>query len=116
YYNRRKYNEAASTYIKAIQLDPGHALKAYLNLARAYNMLKRYDEATQYYQWYLDLTNKDEDSNVRKVEAEMKKASRRAKGETKVVTEAQVAALDRLQKSIETGPFMTDDGGGAIAL
>lgn len=114
-YNSQKYAEAVSAYQKAIQLSPRSQTNAYLNCARAYNMLKDYVQAERYYDFYIQLVPSAE--NDRKVKGELKAvASKAAKLPTYTVPESQRNVLDQLNASLkESGPILTAQNGGALA-
>ena len=107
-YNGGRYSEAVGAYVKAIQLEPAKALRAYRNMARAQNQLRQYDGSVQYYEWYLELASDADDA--RKIRAELRRVKRKANG-TNIQTEAQTAALGRLQQAIKDGRFIEDEGG-----
>jgi len=116
-YNKRKYDQAVRAYTLAIQAAPDRAFKAYLNMARAYNQLRKYDHAAQYYEWYLGLEDPQRSKrDRRKVEAEFKRvARRRSKPVKNIVTTDQQNILVQLRGSLSEGPFLTAEGGGALA-
>ncbi len=113
-YNTKKFAEAVAAYVKAIQADPAGALRAYVNCARAHNKMGHFPEALAYYQWYLELAPQADD--VRKVREELNGVRRRVSGEPgSILTVAQKTALQQVEEALRAGPFLTSDGGGAVA-
>ncbi|MDX9720265.1 MAG: tetratricopeptide repeat protein [Myxococcota bacterium] len=114
-YNDGKYGDAVAAYTKAIQASPQGAVRAYLNRARAHNKLEQYPESVQYYQWYLELAPDADD--LKKVKAEMKRVQKKLRSEEPWLgTESQRTALSQLDSALESGPFLTAQGGGAAAI
>ncbi|MFA5623623.1 MAG: tetratricopeptide repeat protein [Bradymonadales bacterium] len=114
-YNAQKYSEAVSSYQKAIQLSPRSQTMAYLNCARAYNMLKDYVLAQRYYDFYITLVPSAE--NDRKIKGELKAVSSKAQRLPPYSTpESQRTVLDQLNASLKSGgPILTAQNGGALA-
>ncbi len=112
-YNSKKYDEAVASYVKAIQLEPRTQLKAYLNCARAYSMLKDYLNSQRYYNYYFEVSG---DQSDKKVNAEYKAVTRKlSKEATYVRPEDQARVLVQLQSTMMSGPFINRQGGGAFA-
>ena len=112
-YNTKKYDEAVLSYVKAIQIDPKTALKAYLNCARAYSMLKDYVNSKRFYDYYFEVSGINND---KKINAEYKAVVRKIKkDESYVRPEAQARVLVQLQSTMMSGPYVNRQGGGAFA-
>ena len=112
-YNAKKYEDAVSSYVKAIQLEPKTQLKAYLNCARAYSMLKDYLNSQRYYNYYFEVSG---DQSDKKVNAEYKAVVRKvAKNASYVRPDDQARVLVQLQSTMMSGPFLNRQGGGAFA-
>ena len=113
FYNAKKYEDAVSSYVKSIQLEPKTQAKAYLNCARAYSMLKDYLNAQRYYDYYFEVSG---DQSDKKVNAEYKAVVRKlAKGAAYVRPDDQARVLVQLQSVMMSGPFLNRQGGGAFA-
>lgn len=113
-YNQKKYEEAAASYIRAIQIQPIGQPKAYLNCARAYTMLKDYISARKYYEFYEAVD--PEAASERKVKAEYKAVERKAKGKTDVSNASHTTILNEINGLFSShGPYLTRQGNGALA-
>lgn len=112
-YESKKYREAISAYTAAIQADPANAVKAYRNMAFAYDQLKEFNAAAHYYDFYFALVpdaKKDREMNAR-----YKRILRERGKQTPLETDTQRNALARLESSLVAGPYLDPSGGGAAA-
>lgn len=112
-YNEQRYDEAQTSYIRAIQKDPQRAL-AYRNLARAHFWRHQYAAATAFYDHYLRLAPEDE--NLEGIRSERRLAATRAADEVWVLPDNQRMALAAFQRELEGGRAYTRGGGGAFGL
>lgn len=112
-YNAKKYADAVKSYAKAIQLQPKTQLKAYLNCARAYNMLGDYVNSKRFYDYYFEVSG---DTSDKKVAAEYKAVTRKVKNDQNYVRpDDQARVLVQLQSTMMSGPYINSQGGGAAA-
>ena len=114
-FNDGDYERAKWLYIRAIQYDPIRPIP-YLYLADTYYVLSDYDMAVIQYDFYLGLASEDQN---------LERAKARRGGANKQRTDPQAALqlvssqadpLAALQALLQTGPFLTSEGGGAWAL
>ena len=113
-YNSKKYEEAVSSYIRAIQQHPRTQPKAYLNCARAYSMLKNYAASERYYGFYLEVNPSG--ASDRKVMAEYKAVQKKVSGGGYVRDVSQTSVLEQVERMVaQGGPYWTRQGNGALA-
>ncbi len=112
-YNAGDFEEARDAFVEAVQVLPTEAAP-YRNLARTYNHLGRFDEATEYYDIYLRLAPDADD--VETIAAERRGAVQRASDEPWRLPADQRMALRALQREIADGRGLTGEDGGAWGL
>lgn len=113
-YNQKKYQEAVSMYIRAIQANPRTKAKAYLNCARAYSMQKKFAQSLAYYRFYEGVAS--DAGGDKKFMAEYRAMQKRASGMKYERDATQSAVLAQLEHWIsQGGAYLTRQGNGALA-
>jgi len=122
-YRERAFEDAVPYLVEAIHRDPVSP-RPYLGLARALWNLQRYDEAVFYYDVYLNALRDRIAADARTQdrvpavagERDTVNALRSAPGSSPGMPAAHAEARQAFLGRLESGPIVTAEGGGALAL
>ena len=112
-YNSEQREAARDAFVRAIQILPNGAA-AYRNLARNYNFMGRYPEATEFYDHYLRLAPDADDRDV--IREERRGTASRAGDEPWSPPASQRMALRALERELKGGRALTGEDGGAWGM
>ncbi len=123
-YNDEKYEQAASLFLLASQIDPGaehHKGTPYRNAARCHFWLGQYDKAVYWYDVYLrgwpDATDKADIKDERASANDRRNSPSQAPGPADIYDRSLLELVDTLKLRLESGaPAYTADGGGTTRL
>ena len=113
HYNAEERREAEEAFVQAVQILPDQPAP-YRNLARNYNLMGNYAEATAFYDQYLRMAPDAQDREI--IERERRGAAMRAGEERWREPASQRMSLRALERELEVGRALTPGGGGAWDL
>ncbi len=113
YYNAERREEARDAFVRAIQILPEQPAP-YRNLARNYNLMGEYAEATEFYDRYLRLAPDADDRDV--IDRERRGSAMRSGEEPWRLPANQRMAKRALERELDDGRALTDGDGGAWGL
>lgn len=112
-YNSENRERARDAFVEAIQILPQRPAP-YRNLARNYNLMGEYPEATEYYDHYLRLAPEAEDREM--IRQERRGTASRSDDEPWTPPASQRMARRAFERELDSGLALSEQDGGAWGL